>query len=485
MKDALMTNIKVFSAEKRDGVAEAVMKNSLSFASNIIKLNVEPEASNIFHSIASANPDQPDLIHRYSILASSGWNNNDDVFMREELFNARSTPVDKQVNYMHDELTIIGHMTESFILSQGGELLVPQTLSDLPENFDIGVGFVLYKIWEDEARAALVSKVISEIDSGNWFVSMECMFPHFDYAVIDKGGNHKVVARNEQTAFLTKYLRSYGGTGVYQDYKVGRLLRGLFFSGKGIVDNPANKRSVILHTNFSSTASNLNIREVKMDEVEKIKAELAQAKADNAKLLTEAAQKAQAQVTQEVNVAKAETATVKAELDAVKAELATTKAALATANENVVKALAEAKEEKDKADEMGKECATLKLEAVKAARIGQLVKAGLDEAKATEVYAKWGAVADEQFADIVALHTKAMDDNDEDDAEAKAKAEQEAKDKAKAKEVADLAKAEAEVKIVNTTTDNADTTKVNFETLSKSLAKLLPLASAANKSENK
>ncbi len=313
---------------------------------------------------------------------------------------------------------------------------------------------------------------------------MECMFPSFDYAVIDKQGNQKVVARSEQTSFLSKYLRSYGGTGVYQDYKVGRLLRGLFFSGKGIVDNPANKRSVILHTNFSSTASNLYIREVKMDELDKMKAELAKTQADNAKLTLELSQKAKAEVTQEIESAKSEAKVAKSELDTVKAELATTKTALDVANANVTKALAEAKAEKDKADEMGKECATLKLEAVKATRVSQLVKAGLDEAKATEVYAKWGAVADDQFGDIVALHTKAMDDDDEDDkseAAAKAKAEADAKAKAAEKVKADLDKAEAENKTSNTQTDSGDTTKLNFTTLSKSLAKLMPLASAANK----
>ncbi len=164
MKDKLMNNIQIYSAEKRDGLADAISNNKISFASNIIRLTDDHKPSNIFHAIAQANPDQPDLIHRYSILASVGWNNNDDVFMREELFNARSTPVDKQVNYMHDELTIIGHMTEAFVLNQTGQLITTEALSELPEAFDIGVGFVLYKMWEDETRASLVSKVIARID---------------------------------------------------------------------------------------------------------------------------------------------------------------------------------------------------------------------------------------------------------------------------------------------------------------------------------
>jgi hypothetical protein len=64
-----------------------------------------------------------------------------------------------------------------------------------------------------------------------------------------KVGETKIVKRNEASAFLTKHLRSYGGDGIYEDYKVGRLLRNLSFSGKGLVSKPANPRSVILEGN--------------------------------------------------------------------------------------------------------------------------------------------------------------------------------------------------------------------------------------------
>ena len=50
------------------------------------------------------------------------------------------------------------------------------------------------------------------------FVSMECIFRGFDYAVQAPDGNKHIVARNEETAFLTRHLRSYGGTGEYQDH---------------------------------------------------------------------------------------------------------------------------------------------------------------------------------------------------------------------------------------------------------------------------
>ena len=45
----------------------------------------------------------------------------------------------------------------------------------------------------------------------------------------------RIVARNDESAFLTKHLRAYGGTGEYEGYKIGRSLRDISFSGKGLV----------------------------------------------------------------------------------------------------------------------------------------------------------------------------------------------------------------------------------------------------------
>jgi hypothetical protein len=106
-----------------------------------------------------------------------------------------------------------------------------------------------------------MKKIIAEIEEGKWFVSMECLFAGFDYAVIDQSGKSKVVARNEESAFLTKHLRAYGGTGEYEGYKIGRSLRDISFSGKGLVSKPANPRSVILDSSkaFSVTVENSSL----------------------------------------------------------------------------------------------------------------------------------------------------------------------------------------------------------------------------------
>jgi hypothetical protein len=75
---------------------------------------------------------------------------------------------------------------------------------------------------------------------------MECFFKGFDYGLLNKStGEFKVLARNSETAFLTKFLRAYGGLGEHDNYKIGRVLRNITFSGKGFVDKPANPDSII------------------------------------------------------------------------------------------------------------------------------------------------------------------------------------------------------------------------------------------------
>ena len=75
---------------------------------------------------------------------------------------------------------------------------------------------------------------------------MECYFKNFDYGLRNAAtGEFKVLARKEDTSYLTKHLRAYGGTGEHEGYTIGRVLRDITFSGKGFVDKPANSDSII------------------------------------------------------------------------------------------------------------------------------------------------------------------------------------------------------------------------------------------------
>ena len=45
---------------------------------------------------------------------------------------------------------------------------------------------------------------------------------------------------------FAKHLQAFGGTGVYQGYKVGRVLRNVVFVANGFVKSPANPGSVVV-----------------------------------------------------------------------------------------------------------------------------------------------------------------------------------------------------------------------------------------------
>jgi hypothetical protein len=254
--------IPIFKYEKENGLSDIIQStSSIAYTSSIQSVDVDVDElkklKSILKSSASANPDQFDLYYLESILASAGWNKNDDVFDRIELWNARNTAVDKQFNFMHNERDIIGHLTSAKAVDCDGKILSDSTdVKDLPNQFDIAVGSVLYRKWADPNLQERMNKIIAQIVENKWCVSMECLFKNFDYAITyndNNGGEiQKIVARNDTTSFLTKYLRVYGGVGEYKGYRIGRLLRSFSFSGKGLVDNPANPRSHI--TSFSDSS---------------------------------------------------------------------------------------------------------------------------------------------------------------------------------------------------------------------------------------
>lgn len=241
----MSNKIKVFKREVADGVADAVKATaSVTYASLASSCEaVDISNDSFMKKVIAENKDQIDLFYLESVLVSTGWNKNDDVFLREPTWAARTTPEDKQFNFMHDENDIIGHITGSYVLDKDGNKIEGQ---EAPEQFDIITQAVLYNSWTDPENKARMQQIIAEIKEGKWFVSMECLFAGFDYAITDSKGKASLVERNEATAFLTKHLRSYGGKGEYEGYKVGRALRSIAFSGKGLVAKPANPRSVIL-----------------------------------------------------------------------------------------------------------------------------------------------------------------------------------------------------------------------------------------------
>lgn len=240
--------MQIFQQERDDGLEAKISSSaSISYASiaePCLLNNTQLKNIKSFASLVDS-----DLYYVQSILVSSSWNKNDDIFDPEEVWAARNTPEDKPTNLEHDENLIIGHITGNWPITEDGYIIEENTNpQDLPEKYHILTGSVIYRAFSSNELKDRSEKLIAEIENGNKFVSMECFFKGFDYGLVHKStGEYKVLSRNDSTAYLTKHLRAYGGLGEHDNYKIGRVLRNITFSGKGFVDKPANPDSIIFN----------------------------------------------------------------------------------------------------------------------------------------------------------------------------------------------------------------------------------------------
>ncbi len=419
--------MQIFEQELKDGLKEEIVK-SCSIAFELIPSQSSDATKK---SVIEAFPELPDLAEAVkkvdlfyfeSVLASVGWNLNDDIFDPYELFAARSTPVDKKINYMHNETDIIGHMKISRAVDLEGNLIL-DTAKEIPTSFDVVVGGFLYKYWQDQALADRMNQIIESIGKRQIAVSMECLFPNFDYGIVTPDGQQKIIARAENTAFLTKHLRRYGGKGEYQGNKVGRLLRNMIFTGNALVDKPANPRSLITRSEASKfygsiatinifnkmerkTMADITLTQEKYDELLKradaaekfTKENLEKAvndhksvaqvlKTENEKLTSDyaKAQETLKKVSDELTAAKEiskanedKTVTLAAQVQELEAKLAEAKAAL------------DKKSKEDKMKARKEACATL----------------DLDDVKRDEFLTKFADIADELFNEVVTAMPK-------------------------------------------------------------------------------
>ena len=416
-------NIPIYQSEINDGLAEQIQNNSVAYVAaanrapvpslednndlqDILAQNISDAKLHVALRSIAENKDQIDLYYIKSVLVSTGWNKNDDVFDPQELWDARNTPEDKPFNFMHDEKDIIGHITANEVVDFQGNP-IDASLEAAPKEFNILTSAVIYTEWSDIEQKQRLTQIVAEIEENKWFVSMECLFPNFDYALKNAKGETKVVRREEASAFLTKHLRSYGGTGKYDDYQVGRLLRNLSFSGKGLVSKPANPRSIILEGNdfFDESQSKLltlsslkekNSMSDQDNQVQTLKAELAESKAANEALKEKAEKEAKAGYETQIAELEAQISTQAEELEqaGVSFDLKS-KAfdALNVAKTELEEAAVAMKEEVDK---MKKKEAVMK-------RKAQLAEAGFEAEEADATVAEFANLADEDFDRVVAL----------------------------------------------------------------------------------
>ena len=215
------------------------------------------------------------------------------------------------------------------------------------------------------------------------------------------------------SAFLTKHLRAYGGTGEYEGYKIGRSLRDISFSGKGLVSKPANPRSVILDasrafslssnsdilTSFPKGDDNMSDTNLLEKQLAELQSELASAKEEN-KTLRDQVEAASAKEQGET-IAKLEEALAEKEetIKALEASVAEKEVSITELQDSIAKSEEDMKEKMEELRKMKKAEQMRK-------RMAALLDLGLDSEEAEESVASYEELDDTAFETILAAMQK-------------------------------------------------------------------------------
>jgi len=189
---------------------------------------------------------QPDLQYITAVFVSSGYNLNSAYFLPSELYKSRNTIAEKPLDIEHDQEKIVGHMYSSVFANKDGSVFDPHELYETVGNdidsvpMDIVAAMRLYK--------ARFPELAEEVGEGKYKVSMECFYRDFDI-IVDNIIIPKLEARSLGLVdVINNVVTVIEGAEKKGKHRVGRVLRGMLFSGCGLVENPANPESVILET---------------------------------------------------------------------------------------------------------------------------------------------------------------------------------------------------------------------------------------------
>lgn len=396
---------------------EALLKHKLNE-------NFNAYASHLGYSKSSVY--DTDLYYTKSILVSTNWNLNDDVFSPLKVWEARHTPEHKRTNLEHDEKVLVGHMTDTWGLDPEGNLIPDDiVMDDLPKFFHLANGAVIYTSWENDDLNERTDKLISQIKAGEKYVSMEALFMGFDYAVAN-GDDYYIINRNEDTAFLTQHLRIYGGSGEFDGCRIGRLLKSINFCGKGYVDKPANPESIIFNDNkpfdfskasienpfknksgvsilCSSHLDNTNNNKLENKSVsDDILKSLTDKQAEVESLKAELATLRDSQNTKALETLEAKVSTLETDKNDLQVKLNEAVASISTLTEEKSD-LATKLDEVTKANtDLTNQIKVAEEAQTKANRISSLVDGGVDKVKAAEKVELFANLTDDQFNAIAA-----------------------------------------------------------------------------------
>jgi hypothetical protein len=488
---------KIYQNEINDGLS-VYFEKPLSIAYEIpivLSASTDNEYAGKVKSVANVvgKLNEDDFLYEFpSILVTAGvWNKNDQVFDKYEVWKARYTPLNKPSNLNHKPDQVVAHASKVFPITDEAEAkLIPDVIDgkpndNIPDVYHLLTVDNLYK-YNIKAYQAVnkeysekIQAVYEKVVTGELSVSMECIFADFDYAIMDKDGKQSVIVRDEKTSFLSKKLKRFKGTGEFQGYRIGMLMRDIVFTGKGITDNPANKSSIIFSKDCLAFASQNYTKSEDIFNPEKDSAYITSDNGEQKMTL----EQAQARIT-ELEAKLADAAKNETVLESTKVELAEVKSKLEVASAKIVEVEKTAKEKADALEVASKEVtdskeklasaetkvSELNAQITKTDRVAKIQKVlGLDEVESEKTYVVVATLNDVAFANYLDNTKKLVEKNSSKTVEEKQKTVDELNAKLAAEQ---LATAEAEkAKQLGTASDTAEGANVKLLNSVKSVFK--------------
>ena len=193
---------------------------------------------------------QPDLLYFSAVFVSTGENLNHAYFLGSELVAAEDTIINKALDVEHSEDEIIGHIYERAYMDKEGkpldlkELASLETASQDGKEMHIAIAGIVYK--------NRFPNVAQEVANNQWKVSMECYYKDYDVKVgdlvLDRNEAEALGLASQDDSVVGKLAKVIKNGKEIAEGAITRVLRGICFSGCGIVKNPANPPSVIMET---------------------------------------------------------------------------------------------------------------------------------------------------------------------------------------------------------------------------------------------
>jgi hypothetical protein len=193
---------------------------------------------------------QPDLLYFSAIFVSSGENLNHAYFLPSELVRAEGTIINKALDVEHKEEEIIGHIYERAFMTKDGKKLEVQELASMEtasldqKDMHVAIAGIIYK--------NRFPNLADEVAHGKWKVSMEAYYQDYDVKVgemmLDRREAEMLGLASVDEGILGKMAKVIKQGKEIAEGAVTRVLRGITFSGCGIVKKPANPPSIIMET---------------------------------------------------------------------------------------------------------------------------------------------------------------------------------------------------------------------------------------------